>query len=98
MRLNRLAMLYQRIDPNCFFGQPAPYDRVLHVSLTYAKQDQAILFLFCSDVRCKLPTEDSGEDMTEPVVLVDPNLVADAERIIGAGLNAFNDEVTGVNV
>lgn len=35
--------------------------------------------------------------MAEPVIVVDPNLVAEAERIIGEGLNAFNDEVTGGN-
>ncbi len=35
--------------------------------------------------------------MAEPVVVVDPALVAEAEQVIGAGLSAFNDEVTGVN-
>ena len=35
--------------------------------------------------------------MTEPVVVADPDLVAEAEQIIGEGLNAFNDEATGVN-
>ncbi len=35
--------------------------------------------------------------MAGPVVLVDPVLVAEAEQVIGEGLSAFNDEVTGVN-
>jgi len=35
MGLDRLAALHQAIDPTCFFGQPVPYDRVLHVSSTY---------------------------------------------------------------
>ncbi len=61
------------------------------------EQGQTIMFWICSGVRCKLPAADSGEGMTEPVVVVDPNLVADAERIIGTGLDAFNDEVTEVN-
>jgi hypothetical protein len=34
--------------------------------------------------------------MAAPVVVVDPVLVAEAERVIGEGLSAFNDEVTGV--
>ena len=35
--------------------------------------------------------------MAEPVVVADPALVAKAERVIGEGLSAFNDEVTGIN-
>ena len=35
--------------------------------------------------------------MAEPVIVVDPALVAKAKQVIGAGLNAFNDEVTGTN-
>ncbi len=35
--------------------------------------------------------------MTEPVVVTDPDLIAEAEKVIGAGLSAFNDEVTGIN-
>lgn len=35
--------------------------------------------------------------MAEPVVVVDPALAAEAEQVIGDGLNAFNDEVTGTN-
>ena len=35
--------------------------------------------------------------MTEPEILADPALVKEAERIIGDGLSAFNDAVTGTN-
>ncbi len=35
--------------------------------------------------------------MAGPVVVADPVLVAEAERVIGEGLSVFNDEVTGVN-
>ena len=43
-------------------------------------------------------TGDTGtHGMAELVVVVDPALAASAERVIGEGLNAFNDEVTGIN-
>ena len=35
--------------------------------------------------------------MAEPVVVVDLVLVDEAERVIGKGLSAFNDEVAGIN-
>lgn len=35
--------------------------------------------------------------MAEPVVVVDADLVAQAEQVIGEGLNTYNDEVTGIN-
>lgn len=35
--------------------------------------------------------------MAEPVVVVDLILVDEAEQVIGKGLSAFNDEVTGIN-
>ena len=35
--------------------------------------------------------------MAEPIVVVDDTLDPDIERIIGDGLNAFNDEFTGIN-
>ncbi len=35
--------------------------------------------------------------MAEPIIVVDDTLDPDAERVIGDGLNAFNDEITGIN-
>ena len=35
--------------------------------------------------------------MTEPILLDDPTLVAEAERMIGKGLNASNVEATGID-
>jgi len=55
-----------------------------------------VLYLFGKGVQALLP-EVGEARMAEPVVVVDPDLVTDAERVIGEGLNAFNNDVTGIN-